>query len=71
MEKVCCKVVVELAALKSLRSLSFYDCQVTDAVLPAILAMPNLKRFFFYNSNITPAAIEAAKKARPDLKIGR
>jgi hypothetical protein len=64
-------VLAELLAIKTLEDLSFYDCEVTDAAMPGILAMPNLKRFFFYRSKITPGAIEAAKKTRPDLKIGQ
>lgn len=63
--------VVPLTALKGLKHLSFYISEVTDAALPGLLAMPNLKSFYFYQSKITPAAIEAAKKTRPDLKIGR
>ncbi len=63
--------VAPLTALKVLKYLSFYNSEVTDAALPGLLAMPNLKSFYFYQSKITPAAIEAAKKTRPDLKIGR
>ena len=53
----------------ALERLLAYQTKVTDASLPALAAHPTLRNAVVSLSAVTPAAADAARRARPDLEI--
>jgi hypothetical protein len=58
-----------LLALKNVEILDLSGTAITDAVFERITAMSALKTVFVNSPNITPAAVERFRKARPNCRV--
>lgn len=64
-------LIAAAPALIGIRQITLFDCQLTDAALPAFAACPDLRYLrVFRCASITPAGLVALSVQRADLQIG-
>jgi uncharacterized membrane protein/mono/diheme cytochrome c family protein len=63
------KGINELSGLKYLEYLNLYNTQITDASLPKLAQIKSLKKLFLWQTKVTKPAVEAFKKANPNIMV--
>jgi hypothetical protein len=63
------KVAATLAGLQKLETLDLAQTALTDAGLKQLSGMPALRHLYVAETKVTPAAIDAFRKANPEIEL--